>query len=145
MRTIRVEQTLSVPAERVFDVLADHAGYTRFPGVRSAKLTRTGTPAPGGLGAIRELAVGPGWFEEEITAFERPRRIEYRILRSRPPLEHQLGRIDLTPVPEGVHVVWTSTFRVKLPLVGGLATAIAAGQMSKTFSAALKAAEQLAR
>jgi uncharacterized protein YndB with AHSA1/START domain len=145
MRTIEVHRTLRAPADRVFDVLADHAGYARFPGVRWAKVTRPGTKEPNGVGAIREIAIGAAWFEEEITVFERPTRLEYHILRSRPPIAHELGRLTFTPVAEGVEVAWISTFRITLPLIGGLATALAARQMSRGFYDVLGFAEQRAR
>jgi uncharacterized protein YndB with AHSA1/START domain len=145
MYTIHLERTLRAPAERVFDVLADHAGYVRFPWVRSAKVVRPGTLEPNGKGAIREIQIGPAWFQEEITAFERPTRLEYRILRSRPPIAHQLGRLTFTPVAEGVRVAWTSTFQVTLPLVGRLVSALGTRMMSNLFDDALRLTEQLGR
>lgn len=145
MRTIQVRRTLRAPADRVFDVLADHAGYAKFDGVRSAALVRPGASEPNGVGALREIRIGSARFEEEITVFERPTRMEYRIVRSRPPIAHELGRIVLTPVDGGVDVEWTSIFRVALPLIGGLATAIAARRMTKGFAATLAAVEARAR
>lgn len=145
MRTIDVRRTLHAPAERVFEVLADHEGYVRFPGVRSAKLLRPGKGERNGVGALRAIDIGTAWFEEEITVFERPTRMEYRIVRSRPPLVHELGRLTFAAVPDGVHVTWTSTFHVAIPVIGGLATAIAARQMERAFAATLEVAERLAR
>jgi uncharacterized protein YndB with AHSA1/START domain len=145
MRTVQIEKTLRAPIERVFDVLADHAGYVHFPGVKSAKVVRPGAPDPNGVGAVREIDVGLAWFREEVTAFERPIRMAYQIVHSRPPLVHDGGSITLTATPEGTHVSWVTTFRVALPLIGGLATAIAARQMTRDFARALDAVEQRAR
>ena len=145
MRTIRVQRTLHAPAERVFDVLADHAGYTRFSGVKSAKVLRPGQTDPNGLGALREISTGFSWFQEEITVFDRPRRLEYRIVRGSMPIEHDLGRIDIEPTNDGVEVTWTSTFRIALPVIGGLLTTIAVRQMGGLFSTALAAVETYAR
>ena len=145
MRTIQVRRTLRAPADRVFDVLADHAGYAKFEGVRSARVVRPGASEPNGVGAIREIRIGSARFEEEITVFERPTRLEYRIVRSRPPLVHELGRLTFAAVPDGVHVTWTSTFHVAIPVIGGLATGIAARQMERAFAATLEVAERLAR
>jgi hypothetical protein len=145
MRTIRVERTMKITAERAFDMMADHAGYTAFPGVRSAKVTKPGATEPNGLGAIREVALTGAWVEEEITVFERPRRLGYKILRSKPPIEHAGGLIELTPTADGVHVVWTSTFRVKVPVIGWLLTAIAARQMTSLFTRGLAIGEERAR
>lgn len=144
MQTIHIRRQLNAPIERVFDLLADHAGYTRFPGVRSAKLTREGKQTRNGTGAVREIDLGSAWFEEEITDFERPTRLGYRILRSRPPIEHRIGLITLSPTANGCEAVWTSTFRIAIPLIGPLLTWFAVKQMSRGFSAVLKAAEQAA-
>lgn len=144
-RTIFVQRNLFASARGVFDILADHAGYTRFPGVRSAIVTKPGRDDPNGLGAIREIFLGTAWFREEITAFEPPHRLEYRILESRPPIEHLIGRLTLRDREHGCSVEWLSTFRITTPLVGGLMTRIAQGQMSKGFVKALQTCERLVR
>jgi uncharacterized protein YndB with AHSA1/START domain len=143
MRTIRVQRTFRAPAEAVFDVLADHAGYVRFPGVRSARVVRAGAPEPNGLGAVREIDLGLSWFEEEITAFTRPTRMEYRIVRSRPPVDHEGGCLTFRPVAGGVEVVWTTTFHVRVPLASGLVTRIAARAMERGFAKVLAAVDAL--
>ncbi len=104
MRTVHARRTLRAPADAVFDVLADHAGWTRFPRISGAKVLRPGDSDPNGVGALRRIESGPMFFEEEITAFTRPRLIEYVIRRSRPPVRTEGGRITLRPVGEGVDV-----------------------------------------
>ena len=145
MRTILVRRVLRAPIARVFDVLSDHAGYAGFPGVRSAALVQRGRDEPNGVGAVREIDSGLAWFREEVTAFERPARMEYVITASRPPVRHRGGIIRLRTVPEGTEVEWTSTFAVALPLVGGLATALAQRAMTRAFHQVLSAAERRAR
>jgi hypothetical protein len=145
MRTIRVSRSMRISAEHAFDLMADHAGYNAFTGVRSARVTKPGATEPNGLGAIREVALRGAWVEEEITLFERPRRLGYKIIRSKPPIEHEGGLIELTPTADGVDVVWTSTFRVKLPIIGGLLTRLAARQMSSLFTRGLAIGEERAR
>jgi hypothetical protein len=144
MRTIRVTRSMKISAERAFDMMADHAGYTAFPGVKSAKVTKPGTTEPNGLGAVREVALSGAWVEEVITEFERPRRLGYKIIRSKPPIEHAGGLIELTPTADGVDVVWTSTFRVKIPVIGWLLTRIAARQMTGLFTRGLAIGEERA-
>ncbi len=145
MRTIHVTRTIPATPEAVFDVLADHAGYARFPGVRKATLVRHGSLEPNGVGALRAMDLGVAWFEEEITGFERPTRLDYRIVRSRPPVDHEGGSLTLTPVPGGVEVSWTSTFHVRVPLVGSLVTRLAAWQMARGFAQVLATASALTR
>ena len=83
-RSIRVERRLDAPPEAVFEIVADHARYDRFDGIRRSELVEPGDPDPNGLGAVRWLWLGPLRFEEEVTAFDPPRRFDYLIRQSRP-------------------------------------------------------------
>jgi hypothetical protein len=145
MRTIRVERSMKITPEQAFDMMADHAGYVHFPGVRAAKVTKPGTTEPNGLGAIREVKLDGAWVKEEITVFERPKKLGYKIIKSRPPIQHEGGLIELTPTADGVHVLWTSTFRVAVPFIGGLLTRLAAKRMQALFERGLAIGEERAR
>lgn len=147
MQTILVRRVLDAPIDRVFDVLSDHAGYAGFKGVRSATVVRRGAePEPNGVGAVREIDTGLAWFREEVTAFVRPTRMEYRIVASRPPIRHRGGIIALRDAGGGrTEVEWTSTFAIELPLISGLATRISRRIMARAFSELLAAAERRAR
>ncbi|HEX6116463.1 MAG TPA: SRPBCC family protein, partial [Solirubrobacterales bacterium] len=112
MKTVRVERSIAAPAGEVFELLTDHAGYASFRGVRSAELVREGTPDPNGAGAMRRVAVGPIRFDEEITAFDRPRRMDYVIREMNVPFDHEGGTIAVEGDERHARVVWTSTFRV---------------------------------
>ncbi|MGH8482125.1 MAG: SRPBCC family protein [Nevskiaceae bacterium] len=142
MQTITVTRTIKAPIEKVFDVLADHANYKSFPGVTDSKLLREGRPDRNGLGAVRRIETPGVWFEEEITAYERPRRFDYRITASRLPLEHEGGSLRFESVDGATQVTWTSTLRVKLPLVGSLLTKVAAGKLGQAFGSMLKETER---
>jgi uncharacterized protein YndB with AHSA1/START domain len=67
--SIRIERRLDAPPDAVFAILADHARYDRFDGIRRSVLVSPGDPDPNGLGAVRRIWVGPLRFEEEITAY----------------------------------------------------------------------------
>jgi uncharacterized protein YndB with AHSA1/START domain len=118
MRTIHVTRTIPAPAETVFDRLADHANYDRFRPIHASELVREGDPAPNGVGALRRIKVRPLVFEEEITAYERPSRLDYLIVKLNFPFDHHGGSIRLTPDGEGTHVDWRSSFTVPVPVVG---------------------------
>ncbi len=139
MLTTTVKHTIAAPVSEVFDRISDHAAYRQFPGIRASRLLREGRNEKNGLGAIREIEAGRARFVEEITAFERPWRMDYRILESRPAIEHAGGSIRLEETPAGTAVTWTSTYRLKAPLVGGLMTRIAAPNVERMFLAILKA------
>lgn len=138
MQTIRVERTLHAPAEQVFDLATDHAGYTALSGVTSARLVRAGTQERNGVGAIREIKAGPIRIHEEVTAFERPGLMDYRVVHSTVPLRHDLGRMVFSETEEGTHVIWTTVIGVDIPLLGRLLTPLAAKQLQQALSDALE-------
>jgi len=142
METINIKRTIPAPIDQVFELLSNHAGYSDFPGVKEAKLLQEGRSEPNGLGAIRRIGLGAVWFEEDITAFERPTRMDYRIKRSRPPIDHEGGSIQLRETDAGTEVTWTSTFRVKIPLLGRFLTPGAARMGEKAFGGMLKAVDK---
>lgn len=121
MESIRVTRTIPAPAEAVFDLLAEHADYERFRPIHASALLRQGEPPPNGVGALREIKVRPLTFEEEITAYERPRRLDYLIVKLNVPFEHHGGSIRLSSEGDLTHVDWRSSFTVPTPIVGGLA------------------------
>lgn len=142
MKTITVRRTIGAPIERVFDVIADHANYKSFPGIKDSKLVREGNTEKNGLGAVREIDAGKAWFQEEITAYERPRRLDYLIVKSRPPLEHQGGSVRLEPHPGGCAVTWTTTVGVKIPLIGALLDRLLVPQLERGLAGTLRHIEK---
>jgi uncharacterized protein YndB with AHSA1/START domain len=119
MRTVHVTRTIPAPAEDVFDLLADHANYDRFRPIHGSELLREGDPAPNGVGALRRIRVRPLTFEEEITAYERPNRLDYLIVKLNVPFEHHGGSIRLAPEGDGTAIDWRSRYSVPTPLIGG--------------------------
>jgi uncharacterized protein YndB with AHSA1/START domain len=118
MRTVRVTRSIPAPAERVFDLLADHANYDRFRGIRRSGLLREGNPPPNGVGAMRRVLIGSLRFDEEVTGFVPPLELDYRIVAINFPFEHEGGHIRLAEEGDGTRVEWRSSFRVPVPLIG---------------------------
>lgn len=142
MQTIVVKRTIKAPIEKVFDLLSDHANYKDFPGVKDSELVKKGKPHKNGVGAVREIDAGTAWFREEITAYERPVRLDYLITKSRPPMEHKGGSVRLEATAAGTEVTWSSTLRIRIPLIGGLVTKLVAPQLAKAFAGTLKSVEK---
>jgi uncharacterized protein YndB with AHSA1/START domain len=143
-RSVRVERRLDAPPEAVFEIIADHARYDRFDGIRRAKLVTPGELDPNGVGAVRWVWLGPFRFEEEITAFEPPSRLDYLIKEVKPlPFRHQGGSIRLTPDGNGTDAVWTSSFEIPIPLIGGALDRIFARQLERGFGRLLERSAEL--
>ena len=143
-RSIRVERRLDAPPEAVFEIVADHARYDRFDGIRRSELVEPGDPDPNGLGAIRWLWLGPLRFEEEITAFDPPCRFDYLIRQVKAlPLRHEGGSIRLEPDGTGTNAVWTSSFEIPIPVIGGAMDRIFKRQLERGFARVLERSAEL--
>ena len=140
---IRVERVLDKGIDDVFEALSDHAGYERYQGVKRSVLMQPGETERNGTGAVRHVIAERMEFQERITDFERPTRIGYLILESRPlPIRHQRGEIRLTPEDGRTRVVWESDGHVDIPLLGGLLLdSLAEKWGHRAFSGFLKAIE----
>ena len=77
-------------------------------------------PPPGGVGAIKALRRRPVVSREEVTLFEPPSRLGYRLL-SGLPLRGYEAMITLAESPGGgTDITWRTQFEPKIPLTGGL-------------------------
>jgi uncharacterized protein YndB with AHSA1/START domain len=142
MQTITVQRTIKAPIEKIFDMISDHANYKQFPAVSDSRLLKLGSPGRNGVGAVRWVKAGLANFDEEITRYERPTRMDYLITRSFPPLRHQGGTVRLEKTPDGTQVTWTTTMEAKIPVLGPLLTPVFAGMLRRSFGEILQYIEQ---
>ena len=124
MASFTFVREVKAPPETVFDVLTDHRRYAEITPIRKSELEREGDPAPNGVGAIRVLSsVGPSLREETIV-YEPARRFSYKLL-SGAPLRDHVGTVALEPQGEGTKVTYAVRTHPTVPVVGGVAVAVA--------------------
>jgi uncharacterized protein YndB with AHSA1/START domain len=145
-RSIRVERSLDAPPDALFEVLADHGRYDRFDGITRAEVVKRGEADPNGLGAVRRIWIGPLRFEEEITAYEPPARLDYLILGIRGvPFRHEGGSIRLSPADGGgTDAVWTSSFEIPIPVLGRALDGVFKLRLERGFGDTLERSAELA-
>lgn len=107
--------------ETVFEILADGAGWSRWAGpmVVRSWWERQGTPAPGGVGAIRALGMKRVGSREEIVGYDPPRHLAYTILSGLPVRDYRAD-VRLTPDGTGTCIEWSGQFTPKVPGTGPL-------------------------
>ena len=111
----------TAPPEKVFELLADGAGWSRWAGPMIVRSwwEREGTPAPGGVGAIRALGMGKVGSREEIVAYTPPTHLAYTILSGLPVRDYRAD-VRLTPDGSGgTRIDWSGTYTPKVPGTGG--------------------------
>jgi hypothetical protein len=142
MRTVRVVRGIEAQPEAVFDVISDHVRYDRFRGIRGSRLLREGDPPPNGVKAIRRVLIGPLRFDEEVTAFQRPTRMDYLIVRINAPFQHRGGSVRLREDRGRTIVEWTSSFTVPARL-GGIQELVWALALRRGFRMVLEDVERI--
>jgi hypothetical protein len=87
---------------------------TRWTPLRRVVLEAGGSPDPHGVGAVRALhLIGPP-IREQVTGFEPPRRLTYRLL-SGLPVRDYTGEVLLEPTGAGTRIRWTIMFTPAIP------------------------------
>ncbi len=140
MQTLHVDQIFETDAETVFDVISDHAGYARLPGVRAAWLRAEGSPTANGVGAERVIKLPAVTIVERITEYEPGKSMAYQIIESPLPIEHIGARILLQPIDDGLRtrVHWTSRLRATTRVARTPVEIAIARQLAFGYSMALK-------
>ncbi len=119
----------------VFDIVADGPGWAEWTMVKHSTYDLEGVPAPHGVGAVRNFAIGGrrGRYRtvsrEECVGYDRPHRFSY-VLLSGLPVRNYRADVDLTPdlTPDppdppdgtGTSISWTGGFEAKIPGTGWL-------------------------
>lgn len=106
------------PREKVWEVLADVPRWADWGPWNSSELEREGTPPPGGVGAVRLLKRFAMTLREELTEYEPPGRMTYKLL-SGLPLRDYRAEVTVSEADGGSELRWRSEFDAR-PGVGGL-------------------------
>src|SRR5882672_283157 len=114
---IEVTQAIAAPPDQVFAIYTDHVGWERWAGVKEVVLRQQGDPPPNGLGAIRVIRARGMAIEEEVTVFEPPTRMAYRLVAGAPVRDHEAS-VRFEPDGSGTRVTWSVRFRPVVPGTG---------------------------
>lgn len=142
MRTVSRRRTIAAPIDAVFDWLINGNNWSDIPGMFYSRVRPVDGPEPFGVGSIREFASSGSKVTEVVTAFERPHSISYQALSTVPPAQHSGGSVTLQEVPGGTEVLWTTSFRLKSPVLAALFTRLYAPLIGLGIRMVLRTAER---
>jgi Polyketide cyclase / dehydrase and lipid transport len=106
------------PPESVWEVLEDVPRWAEWGPWNSSELEREGAPPPGGVGAVRLLKRFAMTLREELTEFEPPARMAYKLLSGLPVRDYR-AEVSLSPDGDSTELRWRAEFDA-LPGVGPL-------------------------
>ncbi len=147
MHTLSSSTPIDAPPEIAWEVMTDHELYARWVPRSRVELEVEGSPERNGVGAVRVFRIGPVGTYEEITAFEAPRRMAYRVLKIPLPVRNLrselilVGREDAT----GCDLHWDSWFEPVVPLTGGALRRALAPAVAKMAAGIAEEAQRRAR
>ena len=118
MVTVEVERLIAAPRDRVWSVYTDWPGWTRWARLGRVRLSRAGQGEANGVGAVRSINNFGYVIDEEIVAFEPPRRVVYRVVGGAIPMRDHEGEVVLEPQGDQTRVTWRCRFEPTLPVIG---------------------------
>jgi uncharacterized protein YndB with AHSA1/START domain len=120
-RTIEVHATSQAPVEAVWELVADVETWSRWGAWDESELERPASGAdPRGVGAYRRFRTGRTRNQEEVVGFDPPHALAYEVRKSDVPVRDYHADVTLSERPEGgTEITWRSTYRSRLPGVGG--------------------------
>ena len=104
------------PRSVVFARYTDHESWGDWTGMGRVRLVREGTPHRNGVGAVRAFGGLP--LREEVTGFEEPTRMLYRVSAGGFPVTDHRGEVVFDEAGNGTRVTWRVRFRSRLPGTG---------------------------
>jgi hypothetical protein len=110
MSEVKVSETVAAPAAKVWEILGDFGGVTKWGGAMLQSCTVEGS----GVGAVRRIGL-PGGLSivERLEAFDAPgRSLSYAIIEKSPiPVKNYLSTLKVVEAGPGAsRVDWSSTF-----------------------------------
>lgn len=139
---VEVHRSSSAEAAVLFTLLSDGARWSQwaYPLVwRSLRIT-DGDPAPGGVGAIRAITLGPLRLREQTTVHEQDTRQVYVPL-SPLPIRECRAEVRFRPSEHGTLVSWGATFTERVPGTGALLRPAVRAVLTRLAGYLVRAAE----
>ncbi len=116
--TFASSTVVDAPVRVVWDVMTDHVRWARWGTSKRVTIERAGVPSPNGLGAIRCFHAGPVKVREEVTAWEAPRRMVYRLNTTTMTRSYESEMVLVEGHGTGgvpTTLEWSSTFVPRVP------------------------------
>ncbi|MCY3577619.1 MAG: SRPBCC family protein [bacterium] len=147
MQTFSSSTPIAAPREIAWEVMTSHELYARWTPSSRVDLEIEGSPEPNGVGAVRAFRTGPVSTREEVTVFEPPYRMVYRLLNAPLPIRNYRSEMMLVGEDGGdsCQLHWDSWFDIVIPLTGGILRQLMASAVAKMAAGIAEEAQHRAQ
>lgn len=147
MQTLSSSTPIKAPQVIAWEVMTDHELYARWIPRSQVYLETEGSPERNGIGAVRVFRIGPVGTYEEITGFEPPNRMTYRVLKVPLPVRNLRSELVLVGSEDGssCDLHWDSWFEPVIPFTGGVLRQVLASSVTKMASGIAEEAQNRAQ
>jgi hypothetical protein len=143
--SFEISRTSSAPASRLFALETDGARWSEWakPVIVQSSWERQGSPAPGGIGAVRKVGLWPLLMREETVEYEQDRRHVYKFAGPVTPAKDYRAEVIFIPnASGGTDLRWTGSFVECLPGTGAVTLGILRVAIKVISAQLVKVAEQ---
>ena len=145
MSELRHVARAEADAATIWRILTDHAGMAGWLSqVFRSRLARPGMPTANGVGAIRRVLSLAGPVSEEVTTFDEPLRLEYRMTAGPPIVTNYRGTVTLVPDAGETVINWVIRFDPRPAWLTPVVETIARLSTSRFAADLAKAADRAA-
>jgi hypothetical protein len=112
--TVKIQITVALAPEKVFDTFTNHESYRKVPLILNTKLIKEGEhTTSNGTNAIREINFIGGSLTEVVTDMQYPLYWDYLFLKWPLPMQHLGGRMQFDKVEQGTIVTWSTEYNAE--------------------------------
>lgn len=146
MHHVHITILIRADQQTVFQAVADHEWFLNSPALK-CKLIQQGSDSINGCGAIREVILSWGTFQEEVTAFQAPNHFEYKIrsfanAQGEPgSFQHDRGWLDFSSEPAKTQIDWHTRFEIPSPIGQSIIERLAGWRTQRMFMQLLQQAK----
>jgi hypothetical protein len=142
-RSVEARAHSSAPVAVIWPLVGEADRWKEWSFLTRSELERVGDPIPDGVGAVRRFTRYGIGSREEVTAWEPPGHLGYRILSGFPVREYRAD-VTLTPEGSGTLITWSASFDPLVPGTGRLMTLVLRQLLSRFATGAARYGEQRA-
>lgn len=146
MHHVHAKIVIRADQQTVFQAISNHEKFLNSPELK-CQLIQEGSDSINGCGAIREVTLSWGTFQEEVTVFQAPNYFEYKIRSffnvqgESGSFRHDRGWLNFSSEQAETRVDWHTRFEIPSPMGQSIIEYLAGWRTQRMFMKLLQQAK----